>query len=176
MSVAVVYWSQTGNTEAYIRTLIAFEVPKAAEGQNGNLSGVKGSYIDVVNVDPYLYTVMSEGATVGKGYTLPMEGDKYVVIEVDGVSYLVTEYYYKNDSKLAGGATSHTSLQQVYLSANATNEDVNLVVGEDNNYNILVLSQAVQTEGFTSAKTALDTAFGVVNTANAQEWFTTAAS
>jgi len=83
----------------------------------------------------------------------------------------VTEYYYKNESKIAAGDTTHASLLQVYLSAKATNVDAETVVGADGKYNILAVSQAVQTEGFTSAKEALDKAFGVTNTANATEWF-----
>jgi len=155
------------------------------DGYEGEtLKDVEGAeYIDVVNVDPYLYTVMNEGATAGKGYTLPKDGDAYVIIEKDNVNYLVTEYYYKNESKLAGKiknedgtytyAETAPSLKQIYMSAQATNESTALMFGEDGEYTILALSQAVQTEGFDDAKTALDKAFGVTNTENAQEWFDT---
>ena len=40
-----------------------------------------------------------------------------------------------------------------------------------NEYTILALSQAVQTDGFEDAETALDTAFGVVDATNCAEWF-----
>jgi len=155
---------------AYVRTLIAFELPVAPEGFKGEV--LNGKYVDVVNVVPYLITVAGEGATAGKSYTLPKEenGD-YVIITVDNVAYLVTEYYYKNDSKLAAGEESHRSLTQIYLSSEATNDDAALLTGTDGKYNILALSQGVQTDGFKDAKTALDTAFGVVNAANATEWF-----
>ena len=118
------------------------------------------------------WTVMKEGATPGKGYTLPKEenGD-YVIVTVDEVAYLVTEYYYQNDSKLAAGEESHQSLVQIYLSSKATNEDAALVTGEDGEYNILAVSQAVQTAGFDNAEEALNEAFGVVNAANAADWF-----
>lgn len=163
----------TNNSEgndAYVRTLIAFELPEKPDGFTG--ADINGEYVDVVNTVPYLLTVMKEGATAGKGYTLPKETTgEYVVIEVKGIAYLVTEYYYKNDSKLAAGEESHQSLVQIYLSSKATNEDAELLVGEDGKYNILAVSQAVQTEGFANAKTALDTAFGVVNAANAADWF-----
>jgi len=175
----------TGSEEAYVRTIIAFEIPAMVDGYEGEtLKDVEGAeYIDVVNVDPYLYTVMNEGATAGKGYTLPKDGDAYVIIEKDNVNYLVTEYYYKNESKLAGKiknedgtytyAETAPSLKQIYMSAQATNESTALMFGEDGEYTILALSQAVQTEGFDDAKTALDKAFGVTNTENAQEWFDT---
>ena len=159
-----------GNNEAYVRTLIAFELPVAPEGFKGDT--LNGKYVDVVNIAPYLFTVMKEGATPGKGYTLPKEenGD-YVIVTVDEVAYLVTEYYYQNDSKLAAGEESHQSLVQVYLSSKATNEDAALVTGEDGKYNILAISQAVQTAGFNNAEEALNEAFGVVNAANAADWF-----
>ena len=159
-----------GSIDAYVRTLIAFELPEAPEGFTGEKLNDK--YVDVVNVVPYLITVTSEGATTGKGFTLPKEenGD-YVIITVDNVAYLVTEYYYKKDSKLTPTEESHRSLNQIYLSSKATNEDAALLTGKDGKYNILAVSQGVQTDGFDNAKTALDTAFGVVNAVNATEWF-----
>ena len=162
----------------YVRTLIAFELPVAPENYTRDtLKALDGTvYADVVNVAPYLYTVMNEGATAGKGYTLPKETTgEYVIIKVGDVAYLVTEYYYKNESKLDVGESTPACLKQIYLSANATNEDAKLVVGADGNYNILCLSQGVQVEGFNNAKTALDTAFGVVNAANAATWFASVA-
>ena len=158
----------------YVRTLIAFELPVAPEGYKGaTLTDLDDNkYVDVVNTAPYLYTVMNEGETAGKGYTLPKETTgEYVIIKVGDVAYLVTEYYYKNESKLAPGATTDVCLKQIYLSANATNEDAALMVGADGDYTILCLSQGVQAAGFNDAHTALDTAFGVINAANATEWF-----
>ena len=173
--------TNNGTNDAYVRTLIAFEIPEAPadfagatltkQDENGD---VVATYVDVVNVAPYLFTVMKEGATAGKSYTLPQEANgDYVIIEVDNVAYLVTEYYYKNDSKLTPSEESHQSLVQIYLSSEATNEDAALVVGADGNYNILAVSQGVQTMGFNDAKTALDTAFGEVNAENCAEWFAT---
>ena len=171
----------TGNLDAYVRTLIAFEVPAMVDGYKGDtLTDVNGAkYIDVVNVAPYLYTIMNEGATAGKGYTLPKEGDAYVIIEKDGTNYLVTEYYYKaNGSKLAPGEETIPCLKQVYMSAAASNESAALMFGADKEYKILALSQAVQVSGFetVTAEAALDKAFGDVTTANATEWFANATS
>jgi len=176
----IVTVTNDGNNEAYIRTLFAFEVPVAPANFNGDK--LNGEYIDIVNVDPYLYTVFETGLD-GAQFTHPKNEDgSYVmytetVIDEQGqpyeVAYLLAEYYYANESKLAAGTTSHPSMTQIYMSANATNEDAEFVVGEDGDYNILVLSQGVQTVGFTSAKEALDEAFGVVNDANVKEWFKT---
>lgn len=171
----VVTVTNDGNSDAYIRTLMAFEVPKVPADFTGPT--LNGTHVDVVNVLPYLSVVVDE-----KDWESPMNGEKYVIITVDGVDYLVVEYYYNDktddgkdgennkESALDVGETSHASLCQIYLSSKATNEDAALVVGADGEYNILVLSQAAQTAGFTSAKDALNTAFGDP-AANAQKWF-----
>ena len=64
---------------------------------------------------------------------------------------------------LKPGNQSHPSLLQVVMTHNATNEDMELL---GDTYEILVVSQAVQTEGFANAETALDTAFGEITTTN----------
>lgn len=165
----IVTVTNNGENEAYIRTLFAFEVPVDEEEK----------WIDVINnsAEAYcLYTVMHEGATPGQGYTLPVdENGDYITITLgegeDAVTYLICDYYYKNDSKLAAGETSHPSLKQIYLSSKADNEQAAELVGADGKYSILVLSQAAQTAGFDDAKTALDTAFGEVNAENSAKWF-----
>ena len=72
------------------------------------------------------------------------------------------------NSVLKAGEKSPASLTKVKLAATATNEDMEALGGS---YEIMVLSQAVQTAGFASAQTALDTAFGDVNDATAEAWF-----
>lgn len=58
------------------------------------------------------------------------------------------------------------------MTSAATNEDcVKLDGNKNGKYDILVLSQAVQTAGFADAQTALDTAFGDATQANVQAWF-----
>ncbi|MBQ3166278.1 MAG: hypothetical protein IJC01_02965, partial [Clostridia bacterium] len=88
------------------------------------------------------------------------------MIEIDGVDYYVTAYTYKE--ALAGGKKSAPSLMQVFLDKKTTNEDC-AKFGDA--WEILVLSQAVQTNGFADAQTALNTAFGEVTDANAAVWF-----
>ena len=60
------------------------------------------------------------------------------------------------------------------MKATATNEDVEKIDGNGNGtYDILVLSQAVQVDGFDNAETALTAGFGEANVTNVQEWFGT---
>ena len=141
----IVTVENTGTEEAYIRTLFAFEVPAGNED--------------------FLFD-----RTLNITFTGALEATERI-IEVDGVKFYVCYCYYGNDSKLASGATSAPSLRQIYLNANAGN-DWYEAVGDE--YDILVLSQAVQAQGFDDAETALNTAFGDPNTAEASKlitWF-----
>ena len=87
------------------------------------------------------------------------------VIEVKGVKYAVYSYTYAN--ALAAKATSTPSLLQFYL-AGHVNNDFSADVG--GHYDILVLSQAVQEAGFTSADLAFNAAYPLSET-NATAWF-----
>ena len=84
-----------------------------------------------------------------------------VKAEIDGVKYVIFTFTYKEVVK--AGAKSAPSLVQVFLDEETTNEDC-AKFGES--WQILVMSQAVQTAGFADAKTALDTAFGEITAAN----------
>ncbi len=133
----------TGESNAYVRTLIAYE---------GNEEyGPNGAWIHVV--------------TNGTNVTPQMPNNFVGYITVDGVDYTVYEYVYP--VALAAGETSIPSLKQVYMNKAADN-DVVAYYGET--YDILVISQAVQTAGFADAKTALDTGFGKPSE-KAAEWF-----
>ena len=78
---------------------------------------------------------------------------------------------------MAKDETTASSLKQIYLDRSVGNEFSDAI---GHSYEILVLSQAVQTQGFaaadgkTAAQVALDTAFGeitVANTAKIAGWF-----
>lgn len=135
----MVFVENTGKTDAYFRTIIAFECPEGMEYSQGSdkefMMNINGSS---------LYN----WETVG-------------YITIDNVRYFVMEATYQN--ALKPGNTAHPSLLQVVMTHNATNEDMKLL---GDTYEILVVSQAVQTEGFTDAKTALDTAFGKITLDN----------
>ena len=142
----------TGKTDAYIRTIVAIEI---------------GS---------------TDGSLIGTSYHQTWTSNKIGTITVDGNKYMVIEYAYvggelsdgswrHKGGVLPAGDTSYPNLSQVYLKSVATNEDMEKLDGNNNGtLDILVLSQAVQAEGFADAKTALDTAFGK-STDKAAEWF-----
>lgn len=142
----------TGKTDAYIRTIVAIEI---------------GS---------------TDGSLIGTSYHQTWTENDVDTISVDGNNYMVYEYVYgggqlsdgswrHENGVLPAGDTSYPNLSQVYLKSVATNEDMEAIDGNNNGtLDILVLSQAVQAEGFADAKTALDTAFGK-STDKAAEWF-----
>lgn len=144
----------TGRTDAYVRTIVAFEVGSA----DGSLVG-KNSHTDAWTVNSI---------------------DK---VEISGNNYQVFEYVYKgaqlSDGSwrhekgiLPAGDTTYPNLSQVYLKSEATNEDIEKLDGNNNGlYDIMVLSQAVQADGFSDAATALKAGFGEATAANVQNWF-----
>ena len=149
-----VFVKNTGKSDAYVRTIVALEQGDLAAG-------------DIWNV------VRTVADTKHWAY---QDGLTDVVIE--GNTYYIMAFTYAGPSSdptgiLAAGAVTYPSLAQVFMTADATNEDIEAVDGNNNGkYDILVLSQAVQTNGFDNADAALDTAFGDVNAANVQGWFT----
>lgn len=128
--------TNTGKTDAYVRTIIALEAPTDKIDLSFNSTDWK----------------MDKTAS---SYS----------IEVDGVKYDLFVCEYKN--VLKPGETTPYSLMQIILDGTATNEDA---AAYGNTYDVLVLSQAVQTAGFDSAAVALDTAFGKPSE-KAAEWF-----
>jgi len=142
----------TGKSDAYVRTLIAFEIGKLTEKH----------FDEVIRTSSFMTTQGVWKVTdIG-------------IVEIDGNNYYVSEYLYNGAKALGGvhengvlpkGETTYPSLAQVYMTADATNEDCEDIDGNGNGmYDILVVSQAVQADGFADAKTALDAAFGVVST------------
>lgn len=139
-----VFVENTGDNDAYYRTIIAIEMP---EGFN----------------DEYLHTSLNGNSRFD--YNNDVEGSQnhensnkfYATIE--GVRYLVYTATYTE--VLKPGEVSRPSLLQVYLDPKATNEDVELFNGS---LDILVFSQATQVFDEVSADRALTAAFGEVET------------
>ena len=148
----------TGKTDAYVRTIYAFE---------------SGSVGTIEELDEIVYS--GDFMSASKVWITTDIG----FATIDGNNYYLVEYIYNGAKHLGGnhdgflpaGETTYAGLCQVYMKSTATNEDCVAIDGNGNGtYDILVLSQAVQTAGFENAKTALDTAFG--KTADkAAEWF-----
>ena len=128
-----VFVKNTGDSDCYFRTWIAFECPEGMEYSEGPdkefMNNVSGSSL-------YEWE--------DKGY-----------ITIGGVRYAVLCATYQQ--ALAAGNTSHPSLLQVVMTHNATNEDMEKLGGT---YEILAFSQAVQTKNMPDAETALNAAFG----------------
>ena len=133
----------TGKSPAYVRTIIAYEVGSKTDAFGKLIMTSRGDF----------YTCNEVG-----------------VVKIDGNNYFLVEYVYAgNDTRHPGGvlpAGEYTcnSLAQIYLVSEATNEDIEALDGNNNGlYDVLVVSQAIQTAGFSDAKTALDAGFGPVS-------------
>lgn len=143
----------TGNNEAYVRTLVAIEVGTA----NAEL--------------------------IGTSYHSTWKQNGIGIVNINGNNYSVVEYVYAGaqlsdgswrheNGVLPAGDTTYPNLSQVYLKSEANNEDMVAIDGNGNGtLDILVLSQAVQAEGFENATAALTAGFGEANAANVQTWF-----
>lgn len=103
--------------------------------------------------DSLIHLLKNEGAWV-------WEMD-VATIELDGVTYSLAVATYTD--AVAPGKTTIPSLKQVYMDKTATNEYC-AQFGET--YDILVFSQAIQTNGFETADEALDEGFGVISSTN----------
>lgn len=162
-----------GTSDAYVRTLIAFE------------AGIELSDPAFPDQDLIATEMRAAEAAKNTDFHQPWTVTSEAYMMIDGEQYLVCELLYTGaklsngsfrheNGVLPAGATTYPSLCQVYMASRATNEDCEALDGNDNGvYDILVLSQAVQVEGFETATLALDTAFGDVTAANVQKWFGT---
>lgn len=141
-----VFVENTGKTDAYYRTIVAIEAP------DGLGDGVIHTNFNANS--RFDYNDEKDGVQNAA------DSDKFYTT-IDGVRYIVYEITYTD--VLRPGEISRPSLLQVFLDPKTTNEDCALF-GET--WEILVVSQAVQTDGFTDVNTALDTAFGDITTTN----------
>ncbi len=149
----------TGKSDAYVRTIIALEIGSLTEAEFDNV--IKTSSF---MTEQGVWKVTDIG-----------------IVAIDGNNYYISEYIYHGAAELGGvhpngvlpaGDTTYPCLAQVYMTGYATNEDCEKIDGNKNGtYDILVMSQAVQTEGFENATSALDAGFGDVTADNAAKWF-----
>ena len=169
-----------GSEDAYVRTLFAFQNLSdgtiAADPATGDLAWrtQHGLHYDL-------------GQHTASVYFPKDASGNYITYTNGGKSYIVGEYFYKMDNGNGGYDSilnpqerSHPSLKSIALEYYVDNEDAKLY--ED--YEILVVSQAVQTKGFTDVNgngvicdDALNTAFGELakaDNAKLTEWFANA--
>ena len=143
----------TGSEDAYIRTIFAFETGVIyKEGTEEIYGYIHDEYLGVNGTMDFLFTDAEK--------KVPM------IITVNGVNYALAVCTYADAVKPGHETTS--SMRQFFLSPNAGNEFQQLV-GEQ--YDILVLTQAVQVSGFANAEEAFNTALPL-NETTAAQWFT----
>lgn len=150
-----VFVKNTGRSDAYYRTIIAIEAPEGTKSLIHTSFNSNNRFDAITQDDKFDGTADSGKKSYLVGYTT-----------INGVRYALYNMTY--NQVLVPGEVSRPSLLQVYLDPKATNDDC-AKFGET--WDILVLSQAVQTKGFENAGQALDAAFGEVTEEKVQEWF-----
>jgi len=149
----IVTTKNTGNTDAWVRTIFAFE----HNDPNGD-----GIYTD--GIAQKLHATYNNLDGSWEIYDNVLDN-----ININGVIYSLATYTY--NEKLPAGATSSPSLLQLFFDKTTTLEDMKDL---GSSYDVLVLSQAVQADGFASAAEALDDAFGAMIPENEKliaSWF-----
>ena len=162
----------TGNQDAYVRTLIAYE-------DTWDLAAFTylGFWCTPDQVDEYA-VIPSNGVDDWLQFKVTVNGAQSGKV-YDEAIYTVLVYNYGGELLKAG--ESADSLHQVKLNNDATNEWSEYAAGAYNEvgsdlgtYDVVVLTQAVQAGSFTSAEEALNAGFGAIDyTSDAQvaEWF-----
>lgn len=131
----------TGRSAAYVRTVFAIEVGKNAV--NDDYMHIVNNAENITNADPDAATWKWEW----------LDG----VATIGETDYAIAIATYTEPLK--GGETTIPSLKQIYLDKTATNE---VVEKYGDLYDILVVSQAVQVDGFANAADALNAAFNPI--------------
>lgn len=148
----IVTVENTGSEAAYIRTVFAFEMMQ-----------VDGQWVNPINVQVKLNV---NGEILWETVIYKNGAGQFTAESTDAVAaYQIGTYTYAQ--ALAKDAVSEPSLLQVYLDSSAGNEFFE-AVGAD--YDIVVLSQAVQAAGFADSAAGLNAAFGEVTAENAAGW------
>ena len=170
-----VTFADNNTTQAIYDTTINNEVDKIVRVKN---IGTEAAFIRTIilventNTNTILEKVhFLWNNSDGQEGKLLMNGNDQVQVTVNTVTYSI--YVCTYNTELEKGATTAPSLVQIYLDKTTDNSWYQRT-GEK--FDILVLSQAVQSAGFENmgAAKALDTAFGEVNANNVTDWFTNA--
>ena len=145
VDMAVTVTMDADSEKAYVRTIFAFEMLK-----------VDGAWVNPFDNEDGVVEVHLVGDVDLTD----------VVFEKNGVKYVVGVYTY---GELEANDVTDPSLEAVYLDSQVGNEFGPAVGGDG--YNILILSQAVQTAGFSGADAAFVAAFGAIDEGNVADWF-----
>lgn len=142
-----VFVKNTGDVDVYYRTIIAVEAPENHETIALNINA--NSRFD------WEHTEM-DGMTQAE-----KDAVEHIYVNINGTRYKLIVATY--NQVLTKDEVSRPSLLQLYMSYNATNEDVEAY---GDKVDVLVFSQAVQAKGFANANTALNEAFGDISATN----------
>ena len=144
----IVTVKNNGNSDAYVRTIVALEAGKSWDEANA----MRQNNLAVAD--------NADGAKV-------LCEDIGLIVEIGDAWYSIIVYTYAD--AVAAGTDSIASLVGVGLYHTTTQEDVASLNGD---YEVLVVSQAVQAADMgADAGAALDLAFGDVDAANVIAWF-----
>lgn len=132
----MVFVRNLGNRDAYIRTVFAFET-----SPDWSFASFRQMVHLNKNREDWSWAWIETPVTIG-----------------DGLYYVAVATY---DHVLAPDALTEVSLSQVMLDKKTTGNDISKL---GSTYQVLVYSQAVQTDGFEDPVTALNEGFGAINT------------
>ena len=134
-----VFVKNIGTSDAYVRTWFAFEQGEVSAATHSELIKT------LTNSTDWTWSEAIPDMLIKRGET----STKYVV------------YSATYNKALPAGAMTEPSLLQLYLSSDAQSADCLALDGNGNGrYDVIVLSQAVQTTNFDDAEIALGAAFG----------------
>ena len=144
----IVTVKNNGNSAAYVRTIVALEAGKSEDE-------AKSMWYNNLAVSDN-----ADGTQV-------IGEDNNLFVKIGNSWFAIVVYTYRD--AIAAGTESVPSLTGVGLYPETTKEDVANLEGD---YEVLVVSQAVQASGMgDDAGAALDKAFGDVDATNVAEWF-----
>ena len=146
----IVTVKNNGNSAAYVRTIVALEAGKSEDEAESMW---------------YKNLAVSDNSDADGTQVICEDNNLFVMI---GDTWFAIVVYTYGDA-IAAGTESVPSLTGVGLYSETTQEDVANLEGD---YEVLVVSQAVQASGMgDDAGAALDRAFGDVDATNVAEWF-----
>lgn len=152
----IVTVSNEGMLPAYVRTLVAVPTGGAAWEQT-----------PVADADAWLHCDMPDGYDTY--WTL---NSTAVFTEIDGQGYYIWEFVL--NEALMAGETTYPMIRGFYMDERVNNDDDGFFMGNkriedvkfDETVDVLVMTQAVQTSGFSDAQSALDKAFYDITATN----------
>lgn len=167
LSVAVTV--KDGSQDAYVRTIFAFEMMNVGNAWVNPLAVVENEvteihYVTASGVTIEFSKVNNNNVIIYK-HTVNNKTIYNTVSDSAEAAYIIGVATASN--KLSGTDT-FASLTQVYLDSKVGNEFSTAVGGS---YEILVISQAVQAQGFGTDAAAFVAAFDEMNATNAAKWF-----